>query len=445
MSRPLGSKSIPTLCLHKASGRAYVTLDSRPVYLGRFGTPESREKYDRIISEWLGNDRRLPSPVVSASLTTVAVVLAAFWRHAQEYHVNADGSPAGELDNYKLALRPLRKLYAASPIAEFGPRQMKAVRHAMIEMGWCRSSINRQLSRLRHVFDWAAGEGLIPAEIANAVKKVKGLRRGKSKARESEPVVPVPDEQFRQTLPFLPSRVRSMVELQLITGMRPGEVCAMRIGEIDISGRLWTYRPAHHKTEHHGAKRSVPLGPKAREIITPYMSLNPDTHLFVPADSEADRRANQTRKTPVPPSQVERAKAAARRPRARPPGDCYDVSAYRRAISRACDAAFPPPDDLARLRVSDNRGESKDRSGSRWESQIEWRARLGSRWAELETWRLSHRWHPHRLRHNAATLIRQLYGLEAAAALLGHKSIAVTQVYAERNFKEAERVMAEVG
>jgi len=47
--------------------------------------------------------------------------------------------------------------------------------------------------------------------------------------------------------------------------------------------------------------------------------------------------------------------------------------------------------------------------------------------------RMIDRWHPHQLRHNAATQLRKEYGLEAAQVILGHKTITVTQVYAEKN------------
>ena len=445
MPRPTGIKSTPTYCLHKSLGLAYVAIDGRQIYLGRYGSKESREKYDRVIGEWLANGRRSAAPATPAAPTTVAVVIASFWRHAQEYHRMPDGSPAGELENYRLALRPLRKLYGATAVAEFGPIQMKAVRQYMVETGWARTYINRQLGRIRHVFNWAAGEAIIPAAIADAIGKVKGLRHGKTDARESDPVLPVPDEQLKATLPFLSGRIRSMVDLQLLTGMRPGEVCAMRVRDIDTTGKLWHYRPAKHKTQHKGIKRSVPIGPKAQEIIRPYLSLNPDAHLFVPADSEADRRANVVRQTPVQPSQVRRATLSRRRKPDRGPGDHYTVATYRRAIARACDAAFLPPEDLARLRVRDSRGRRADRVGTRWESETEWRARLGKRWTDLKAWRRAHSWHPHRLRHNAATLIREMYGLEAAQAILGHKTVATTQIYAERNLKAAERVMSEVG
>jgi site-specific recombinase XerC len=49
------------------------------------------------------------------------------------------------------------------------------------------------------------------------------------------------------------------------------------------------------------------------------------------------------------------------------------------------------------------------------------------------------------LRHNAGTLLRKLYGLEAAKAVLGHQSLAMTEVYAEKDFVLSAKVMREVG
>ena len=48
-------------------------------------------------------------------------------------------------------------------------------------------------------------------------------------------------------------------------------------------------------------------------------------------------------------------------------------------------------------------------------------------------WRRQHVWHPHQLRHNAATRLRKEFGLEAAQVILGHKTLAVTEVYAGRS------------
>jgi hypothetical protein len=40
------------------SGQARVTIDGKDIYLGRYGTPESHDAYDRVIREWLEQGRQ---------------------------------------------------------------------------------------------------------------------------------------------------------------------------------------------------------------------------------------------------------------------------------------------------------------------------------------------------------------------------------------------------
>ena len=96
---------------HRASGQAVVTIESRDVYLGEYGSKTSRAEYDRVIAEWLAAGRRLPATAVSF---TVSQLIARFWTHAQTFYRRPDGSPTGEAEIYREALRPLRKLYAAT-------------------------------------------------------------------------------------------------------------------------------------------------------------------------------------------------------------------------------------------------------------------------------------------------------------------------------------------
>jgi integrase len=65
--------------------------------------------------------------------------------------------------------------------------------------------------------------------------------------------------------------------------------------------------------------------------------------------------------------------------------------------------------------------------------------------AELRAWRKRHRWHPHQLRHNAATELRKEFGIEAARIILGHRSAAITEVYAEKDEQEAIEAITKVG
>ena len=56
-----------------------------------------------------------------------------------------------------------------------------------------------------------------------------------------------------------------------------------------------------------------------------------------------------------------------------------------------------------------------------------------------------HSWHPHQLRHNAATALRKEFTLETARIILGHHSAAITEVYPERDEQEAIEAIAKVG
>ena len=57
------ARKVPSYCPHKASGKAVVRLDGRDVYLGKHGSPESHEKYERAIAEWrIGHNGSAVSP-----------------------------------------------------------------------------------------------------------------------------------------------------------------------------------------------------------------------------------------------------------------------------------------------------------------------------------------------------------------------------------------------
>ena len=87
----------PSYRHHKPSGQAVVTLSGKDHYLGRFGSPESREAYDRLLAEWLTNRRR---PAQSASdpigSMPLSELLEAYSEHARRYYVK-DGEPTSRV------------------------------------------------------------------------------------------------------------------------------------------------------------------------------------------------------------------------------------------------------------------------------------------------------------------------------------------------------------
>ena len=153
--------------------------------------------------------------------------------------------------------------------------------------------------------------------------------------------------------------------------------------------------------------------------------------VFSPAKAGRERLAavHAARRTPL--SCGNRPGSNRRQKPKRQPGDRYDVASYRRAIARACDAAFPPPTSIAR------------RPGESLTTRLE-RLTADQR-TELARWQAEHRWHPHQARHTVATEVRRQFGLDVAGTVLGHRGLAVTQVYAEPDAEAAKRVAAAIG
>jgi integrase len=415
---PFLVERIPKYCKHKASGQAVVTIGGKDHYLGPWNSKASRAEYDRIIGEWIANGRRPLGVGKTVTDLSVGELIDRFITFADGYYRRPDGTATSEVSCFKLSLRVLNHLYGSKLVSEFGPLALEAVRNAMITKGWARGSINDQVGRMKRMFKWGVAKELVPPSVIHGLCAVAGLRAGRSEAKESEPVRPVSDEVVNATLPHLSSVVGAMVRLQRRTGARPGEICAMRTGDIDMSGQVWTYIPVTHKTSHFGHHRLIPIGPLAQEVLRPFLKpLNPTAFIFSPKDAAAESREarHDARKTPPELGNVIGSNRK-RKPR-RQPGEMYDVAAYRRAIARACDLAFPPPAELLAA------GQEK----------------------ALAKWRSEHRWHPHQLRHTAATEIRKRFGIEAAQTILGHATLSVTEIYAEKNAEAGRQVAALVG
>ena len=186
--------------------------------------------------------------------------------------------------------------------------------------------------------------------------------------------------------------------------------------DIDRAGDVWSFRPESHKTEHHGRERVICIGPKAQEVLTPYLLRAADTYCFCPVESERKRRAEQhaARKTPLQYGNRP-GKNRKRNPK-RTAGERYDTGAYRRAITRGVAAV-----NAARVQAARTAG-------------------INEREVELLP-----DWSPNQLRHSAATLIRKVFGLEAAQVALGHASADITQIYAEKNLTLAAEVARKIG
>jgi integrase len=424
--------TVPKLQHHKASGQGRVLLDGRHWYCGKWGTPECKATYDRLVAEWLHNGRRLPSPPKpshsvsesappSASTEPVVEVqvgpggvhvqhgqppapgglllceiAARYIEHCEIYYRDAEGNPTSTFGNAKQAITALEP-YEDLPAEAFGPKKLQEMRTLLVQQGRSRNGCNTIVKAVKRLFRWAESQELVHAGHVHSLETVEPLKKGRTLAPESPPVKPVADSVIDATIKHLPKVVADMVRIQRLTGARPSEVCRMRPCDFDCERDVWEYRPFRHKTDYleDGVEKIIPIGPRAQAILAPYFTRPADAFCFSPLESEANRHHEMRarRKSKVQPSQRNR---RSKKPK-RPPQDHYTRDSYRRAVQRAA----------AKAKVI--------------------------------------QWTPHQIRHTTATEVRRQFGVEASQTYLGHKDANITQIYAERNFKLARDVASKIG
>ena len=329
---------VPKYCLHAPTGQAYVRIHRRMIYLGKHATPASREAYGRAIAEMAASPSNAALTPATMGDLTIVELCAGYLRFAKDYYAK-NGRPSDWLCHIKLMVAKLSDLYGRTLAAEFGPLKFKAIRQTLIDAGHSRPYINNLMAIVPRVFKWAAAEELVPASIYHALRTVEGLRKGRTKAREPKPVMPVEESLVEATLPYLPKIVADMVRFERLTGCRPGEVCQLRPGDIDRSREVWAYRPGSHKTEHHDRERVIFIGPQAQEVILPYLLRDAAAYCFSPAESMQEMRDSRrtARKTPIHYGNrpgTNRKIRPQRTPKLR-----YTKDSYARAIRRGVDKA----------------------------------------------------------------------------------------------------------
>jgi integrase len=290
----------PKYSLHKPSGQAKVKWKGRTIYLGKYDSPESHEKYDRFIVQIANGQEPGPArpatvrTVDSTSVIRVGDITLRYLDHCVLYY-RKNGKCTGETPTIRCSLKPLNSLFATLPASQFGPLKLDLVQKEMIRRGWSRGFVNAATARIKRCFKWAASQELVSAEVAMALTMVPGLRQGRTQARELPPVTPVPDSVVEATLPELERRcamAADMVRVQRLIGARPSELIQMTVAAIDRSDEsCWIYRPVHHKTEHHGRDRIILIGPQAQAILLKWIAKAGRGKLFAYKKRDGYRQA----------------------------------------------------------------------------------------------------------------------------------------------------------
>lgn len=433
MPRPRSKPGeIPQVQFYKPRNLACIYIEGKRHYLGPWGSPEVEENRQREWAEYLAQKK---AHLGAGEKVAVAVLVDRFLEDAEEVYVK-NGRQTGTYEQLTYAVQPLLELYARTPVGDFTPMSLKAIRTHMLERGWrpkfvngtcgdrreySREYINKRIDYIRQIFRWGVEHGLVRPETMIGLDAVTHLRKGRSKAVEKPDVQPVRDWVVEATMPFLPIGIYDMVRIQRLTGMRPGDVVSMRACDIFRHGdelppgyelfpdleELWLYIPAEHKTEHHDLIHFSVLGEECRKILTPYLMECTEEidYIFSPAVLCRLRAAmkRNARKSKAQPSQQSRGLAPEERKRK--PGEKYTSHSYWTAVQRAVDKR-----NKAELRVAEKEGRKP---------------------------KLLPKWFPNQLRHAKATEIRRIADAEVAQVVMGHSRLQTTQIYAKAAVEKA--------
>jgi integrase len=271
------ANEIPKLRLHRASGRAVVTLSGRDHYCGAWDSPEAQEAYNRLVGEWLAGGR---TPARTTKGMTVGELARAF-RERAEARYRKRGQPTSHAVKVGIVLADWVGAYGSVPLAEFGPAGLKAMRELWRQRGVSVRTANQYAETLRGAVRWAVGEERAEPGVLVRLEAVASLSEGRDGPRR-EPVRPVSEEVVTATVERLRARYGDLVRLQWHTGMRPGEACAVRGEDLDRATEPWVYRvnAEVNKSEHAGRGRVVLLGPQAREVVGGRLATLPEGYLF---------------------------------------------------------------------------------------------------------------------------------------------------------------------
>lgn len=378
----------PSYRLHKGSGQARVRLNGDTIYLGVFGSEESKRKYAALIAEYSAGaifDDGAPATVNSD--ISVSELILSYLKFAKSYYVK-NGEVTDEYECLKSAVRDLNALYGGTPVNPvlgansrplvgqegFGPIQLKAVRELMIQprqkkigrssktiqIQWTRRYINQSINRIRRMFKWGVEQNIVDPNVLLKLQAIAPLTAGRTTAKEHVPRSAVPTASIEKVKGKVPQRTSDLIDLWSLTGARPGELIKLTGEMIDKetyqADGVWVAELADHKMVHKKKRRALVFGPKAQTILTRYLTADPSKRLFP----------------------INRATASD-------------------AMKKAC-REFGIPIFTA-----------------------------------------------HWLRHTAATRIREDYDLDAAQVTLGHAKADTTEIYAGLNLKKAIEVARDVG
>lgn len=368
--------------------------------LGRWGDPAVKERYLEVCQHFYVE--RASRPDTPLEVRTLAGLFAAFLQARKPHISNSDW------EKCKTVARITVEIFPDTNCADFESTAYRRVQTRVArlgeEVGWVEYTTktgkvvkrrkevwtfwyaNSLLKKLKAMLSWGTGRKLFPAANLHEIREVPPIGEGDEiyNLRVAEEREDVPDSVVRATLPFLRPMIADMVRLQRAACMRPSEICALTVADIQAAkdGVVCFKR---HKTARYRVKRYFCFTPSEMELLRKYCS---GKEL---QDAVFDPRQNQ-------------------------------LAIWRGQVRHS---------------LTDAQWLEKER---RWNEIL---AKRNAFWAEQDYNRNVQRairnaaragitipaWTVYQLRHASVTANSQALGHEAAAFVAGHKSQKTTEIY----------------
>ena len=309
-------------------------------------------------------------------------------------YLESDAAPTErrQRDRAKTAARLLLESHLETAVDDFGPNDLRAWQAWLCRLtypvpykkaGQLRFNvtyIHDLVEVVRRVWKWAVSTERVDEPAYRALLTVERPKPGSCRGvREIPPADPA---HVTATLPFLTPPIRVMVVLQMACGARPEELCGMKAGDVQRSGRVhitgagvqdldrervWVYVLKKHKTTWKGKPRWLTFAADSQRALEPLLDRPPDAHVFDPREATGGKASRRV-------------------------GTRYTPRTYRQAVERAAKRAGVP------------------------------------------------HWFPYQLRHLAAADVKALFDLDAVQALLGQHTKTMADHYGGVAFKKAAEV-----
>lgn len=388
----------PTYRKH-SRGIGFVEFKGKRYYFNghKFGSPESLEMYaDFIRLNCRPHEANQVLAPKAKTETRLYELAEKFLERAEKKYGKAKSN--SEYFAYESMLCDLVELFGSLLIRDFGPIHIEEFRQWIIDnpriitykTGTTRkidrsvAHANKLVKRIIHVLKFGVSVEMVTGEKYLACSTVEAQKTKRKKR------LPVEYKYVAAVLPHCSQVIKAMILLQWHTGVRSTNICDLTPSQIGRSGEfseVWKWTISDHKTDGLGEDLIIWIGPKAQEVVTPFLERASDQFCFRVEESTGRKMRRS---------------------------ENYSANTYKQAIQRALGKLADPV-----IKEPFNRKKFLEAG--------------------------IHYWTPHQMRHSRATSIRNEFGIEAAQAVLGHASIDATQIYSQRRLELAREIAKKSG